>query len=727
MNPFSSSPYLTLLVLFSFLFLSPSFGRDTESDVNIFSSNGKFGIKDDEGNVVVNAIYDKIGWSDGFQLPVDNVIGYKTSQGWGLMNTKGKIVSEPRYYTLHGIHRGLVLASVKGKFSNELLYGALNSKGNVQIDFKYRSLEKTDRLLIVSKRTELGSQYGLIDEIGTEILPIRYAAIESYHKELYQIITSNQKIGLVNTSGQVVLEPVYHRIDPIQDDKAIIQKGGAFGEINAHGKIITKPIYKTLSSSHPEEFTSLALHHSAKDPIHISADSIRPWHQQIAVFRNGVLQLIRQDTTISEYEKITAFAPYNRIAKIQTKQSTIIINENGQTILSGQFDDCQLNEKYIFTKSKGSWHIYNLSGEIINSSPLQDLKITNADLVPVKKGNYWGYINSSGEYIVKPKFDDAQPFEDELAIVDYLGFDMAISKKGKIIINDNAEKISFEHRGYVLVKSQYRTDLYNPHGFSTYQTYNELSAIRIGYLEKTESGKVGFVTMEGINTLQPVYDEITPMGSQYLKLVQEDKVGLANFAGKIIMQPSTRYQEIGQITDSKIAVQINGSWGFVNFREQLVIANRYDDVKSITEELTMVKMNQKWGIINPLEKILVQPNIDEILPCQEGVMIIQKGTKQGVIAMDGKQELEPKYDRIAQCLNGMFIVEEDGKFGIFSSKGKPIVSISFEKIIPTQGDLFIVSRRGKFGLIDKTGHYELPLKYAQITEHTDGQFVYESF
>lgn len=40
-------------------------------------------------------------------------------------------------------------------------------------------------------------------------------------------------------------------------------------------------------------------------------------------------------------------------------------------------------------------------------------------LLPIQQGGKWGYINRSGEVVIKPQFDSAEPFAEGLALVRY--------------------------------------------------------------------------------------------------------------------------------------------------------------------------------------------------------------------------------------------------------------------------------------------------------------------
>ena len=52
--------------------------------------------------------------------------------------------------------------------------------------------------------------------------------------------------------------------------------------------------------------------------------------------------------------------------------------------------------------------------------PKHSLAQNNSEnLLPIQQGGKWGYINRSGEVVIKAQFDSAEPFAEGLALVRY--------------------------------------------------------------------------------------------------------------------------------------------------------------------------------------------------------------------------------------------------------------------------------------------------------------------
>src|SRR5688500_5233849 len=77
-----------LLVLNSFAFsLSGKTPLNSGDDgLNPFKSNGKVGLKNQKGEIIIPALYDGLGWSNGTFSMTENVTGYLIGGKWGLLN-----------------------------------------------------------------------------------------------------------------------------------------------------------------------------------------------------------------------------------------------------------------------------------------------------------------------------------------------------------------------------------------------------------------------------------------------------------------------------------------------------------------------------------------------------------------------------------------------------------------------------------------------------------------
>ena len=54
----------------------------------VFEENGKVGLKNEEGQILLPASFEALGWSDGSFSVIGQVTGYKLGKAWGIINLK---------------------------------------------------------------------------------------------------------------------------------------------------------------------------------------------------------------------------------------------------------------------------------------------------------------------------------------------------------------------------------------------------------------------------------------------------------------------------------------------------------------------------------------------------------------------------------------------------------------------------------------------------------------
>ncbi|MCX8491393.1 MAG: hypothetical protein ORN54_10025, partial [Cyclobacteriaceae bacterium] len=78
--------------IFTFVLVTCAFLSKAAS-YELFEQNGKMGIKNDRGQVVIPPSFEALGWSDGSFSVIDETTGYRTQNYWGLINLKKKFIT----------------------------------------------------------------------------------------------------------------------------------------------------------------------------------------------------------------------------------------------------------------------------------------------------------------------------------------------------------------------------------------------------------------------------------------------------------------------------------------------------------------------------------------------------------------------------------------------------------------------------------------------------------
>lgn len=143
---------IALLIIQTTAFASPT----------VFNENGKFGLKDESGNVIVEAKYKKL-----------IRLGEK---GW------------------------IIQSGTR--------FGVMGDNGNILVEPKYTH---ADRMLGRFVKLGRGDKYGIFDEMGFAVLPVEYSSIDLLYGGMF-LTCKNYKYGISDFNGQLILENIFDDI-----------------------------------------------------------------------------------------------------------------------------------------------------------------------------------------------------------------------------------------------------------------------------------------------------------------------------------------------------------------------------------------------------------------------------------------------------------------------------------------------------------------------------------
>jgi hypothetical protein len=707
-----------LITFLSFLF----YFSYAQLEYSIFSEQDTRGLKNTAGEILIPANYDSLGWSQGLQLPVNDIIGYHVNH-WGLLSLKNSLITEPKYYHLWAFHKDLIIASVKGKFSNHLFYGALNSKGNAIIEFKYSSMVKKGNNLIISEEREGRLYYGLINQKNKRLLDVKYLSIEHYTNELFIFSNENNKKGLINSDGKVLIVPSLDSIALPQNGHARIFDKGKQGLIDELGKVLISPLHKSISIINDSTADVNNFQHwsflSASNNVleNYYCDSVvHISNKCLLVYRNGHLEVVNGNMrSIWDNSKLTFQESFDNKLILSSDNKFGCITTNGVVFIPFKYDSIYTSKSYFYLKEKRQWTIWNKFGRQVSKFKYDDIKSASENIIGVKRRGYWGFMDFQGEEIIPLKFDDVYPFVDRLAKVSYLKEYGVINQFGDWICQPIYEDIEIDIGGFSKATDGNRIDIVEESGNIIFQTFNALEGHDSGFLESTIDSLRGLVYKSGNVILHPECERISRVLSGERIFVKKGTLtGILTASGDWDFYLSDRYEDFLGLNEEYYAVKIDGKYGFVDDQERLRISNRYDSVGLFHDGMAAIKLQGKWGFINKAEQLKVQPYYKEVSYFINGLSIVNEADKIGLINKNGTPILPVIYDRIERLKSNGFLIKKGTKYGWLDKVGAIIVPAEYDSLLVVTNNRLIAKRRGKYGLLNDGGLYSIPLIYDQI-------------
>ena len=308
--------------------------------------------------------------------------------------------------------------------------------------------------------------------------------------------------------------------------------------------------------------------------------------------------------------------------------------------------------------------------------------IKDSDLFLFRKDDFYGFIDSAGNIIIKPQFYFAKDFSEGLAYAD-LGYTRGfIDKTGKLVIDLRSYTSDYFSDGVALIN------------------FNMVG---------TDGG-----------------------GMNLYKYIDKD----ANWLFKQSYGYATPFKDGFALVKSKEGVRV--------ISKEKMIAELYGDITpfAFSEGLARIRKkasnNYKWGYIDTTGKVVIEPIFDNAYDFSEGMAVVSKvdTTERniinyyGYINKQGKIAISLLYSEATDFSGGLAMLRIDStcigidKYGneIFSLN-KFYFGVGFARCKFSEG-----LARGKFyrpgksmsGYIDTTGNMSIAIEYSQADNFKNG-------
>lgn len=349
------------------------------------------------------------------------------------------------------------------------------------------------------------------------------------------------------------------------------------------------------------------------------------------------------------------------------------------------------------------WGFINSSGQVVIEPKFDTVDRFSENRAPFgsRSNGKWGFIDSTGQVVVEPRFDNAYPFFGRRATV-------KVGKRSGFIDHSGREvggrfiKVSGFREGRAFGKGgDFQWRMFDLDGnWITNDSFSGVGNFSEGlaaFLDRNYTKQVGFINREGNVVLE-------------LKGMLPDTQGYG-FRGGLAAVFASRPFYWHQLFN--VGRWGEDTWGFVDRNGKPVVPLKYEGVADFSECLATVWVNDKAGVINTKGRMVVRPRFDSIGSFSEGFAVIQDGdfrfasTRYGYIDKTGKVVIEPQFSSADDFSEGLAVVQtpENGKKGYIDKTGKFVVEPQFDKAERFRGGLAKVEVNDKSGYINYSGAF----------------------
>ncbi len=209
-----------------------------EKDVLKVKKDGKYGLIDYKGNVILNIEYDNIYALQG----VENSLIIKKNENIGLCDNKGEIIIPTEYKKIEAINddykNGYIVVN------NDNKYGVIDFTKTVIFEPQYQEIKglTSNDIYIVKENNVLKA----INKKQEVLLQDKFQDVKQINGDNIVFINNN-KYGVINTNGEIKVKAEYDNLEYAFGEYYIAKKSDKYGIIDLNGNICVPFEYTNLS------------------------------------------------------------------------------------------------------------------------------------------------------------------------------------------------------------------------------------------------------------------------------------------------------------------------------------------------------------------------------------------------------------------------------------------------------------------------------------------------
>ncbi len=411
-----------------------------------------------------------------------------------------------------------------------------------------------------------------------------------------------------------------------------------------------------------------------------------------------------------------------------------------------------------------------------SESIIKEINLSQHILFPLKSSNedYYGYVDTLGNWVIKPVYSDAMPFAEGYAAVCKNDSCYYIDKAGHKVFELYFDEAENYKNGIAIVKKETNYFLLNRSGQIISKGYQDIGEASNGLYVCQYNNLYGAINSKGeINipfsyhklgnfkngyayylskayglvdiyneTLKAQWDWVSDVDSNLMVIVKKNnKFGIMNLSEKLLLP--AEYDYIAACPNNIYLVVKNNLYGFFNIKENCFVtsidyaynqayeSNYYSDGKYFT----LVK-NNEVALTNTNGKQLINfGTFANVFLTNNELMRVQRNNKFGFIDKKLKPITPIEFDIASNYENGLAIVSKNGLSQLINTQGKSLYSIKGGFIYPLNNFFYKTSLNELVGLISNKGEVLLNSEYTTIEtidahllrcKKTDGLYLYNA-
>ncbi len=693
--------------IFIFLLVACAF-LSKAAHYELFEQNGKMGIKDERGQVVIPPAFEALGWSDGSFSVIGETTGYRVQNHWGLINLKKEFITPAEFEEL--VYQGGEFVVARKKVSLVAIKsGCINLRGEVHLPFVYDGIKVSGLRAIVFNLVGSRFSVGLTNLKNEVLIPLLYKDIHSLGTLRYAVENREGKIALFSENGSAVSDFTIDSLSAFYKGYSIIHEHGLQGLIDREGVIKAPARYQSIKIEEdgrvfgklPGEWTFLD--NQNKVLTTLVADYLIPVSKRRTIIKSGnrfgLIDELHQPLIRTEWDSLSELK--QDLFLVRKHDRWGVITGTGKFQVPAVYDTLQFYDQGFraFLKANG-WLLLDKNGTVKTAKAYRSIQQFDSFTWKVRNGIYWGLLNQDGNEVVHCVFDSIGDRTNQLVAVKFKGL------YGIIDLHEN----------WILAPQPYPIRLANDTRYLLRQKGNS-------FLKSIE-GKVIYFTSYPVEFKEKYWIEHLPNGAENNFNYDGAKIAIEEKPKDKPSVTEVSVSSLFQMNEGLQGIRRNGKYGFVDEKGQLRIANRYDSVRAFQNGLAPIKLIGLWGFINTADKIVIQPNYESVSTFINGLSLVKRNSKMGLIDQRGQVVLPVRYEHIDRLSTGKFLLKANRLLGVAHENGTIEIEPRFDELKVLDDRQLLVKQANKWGLISSSGLDIIPMQYDKLQfDSSKSQFL----
>lgn len=410
------------------------------------------------------------------------------------------------------------------------------------INLKAEKIDFYDQPWIIVKGAE---GQGAFHEYGEEIFPAEYEEIQTFYTRLlakkdnqywvYDHSTRETKFmgsfdeAILATNGQVIgktgqgyflplsdnPDKLYTDIWQVNENYLGCKESTGFGLINREGNYVLQPVIDHL--------------------VHLEGDYFYAYDGNQYMLIKG--REGKAFISYTSYHKIT-LEDGMMLEYIHGKLRRVMDNDGILLDQTGMQKVTKVGEKHY------NIHMADSTLGLLGPKGWEVAPIRGSEkILPGNEGYYgalvdgnFGFINTSGEWMIEPQFEEVRKFQDGLAAYKMNGLWGFVDRMGTKITAAQFEQVSDFRRGIATVKQSGKQNLIDRNGnFLLTEGYDRISLGADNYFISENNEQFGLIAPDGKEIIEPKFEELRREDLNRILVRMGDKYGIIDEKGDYLL------------------------------------------------------------------------------------------------------------------------------------------------------------------------------------------------